>query len=89
MNWLSRLFGSAASQGGPVAAHSRASPLHYMVDYENPAAVSVIPIQNGFLLARRRYNPNGPDAVTATFVATADEIGPALVADLAAARLSK
>lgn len=88
MNWLRRLF-AGTNRGGMVASRSDASPLHYVSDQDNPASISVIPIQNGFLLTRRKYNPNGPDAVTATFIATPDELGPALVADLAAARLSK
>jgi hypothetical protein len=46
-------------------------------------------VRNGFLLCRRTYNPNGPDKVDAIYAATAEELGPLIIAELAMVRLTK
>jgi hypothetical protein len=56
---------------------------------DNPATHVVTPIRNGFLISTRAYNPNGPDKVDAVYAASADELGPVLVAEMAARRLTK
>jgi hypothetical protein len=63
--------------------------LHMLSSAENPATHVVTPIRNGFLVSTRSYNPNGPDKVDAVYAASADELGPLLVAEMAARRLTK
>lgn len=63
--------------------------LHMLSSADNPATHVVTPIRNGFLVSTRAYNPNGPDKVDAVYAASADELGPLLVAEMAARRLIK
>lgn len=63
--------------------------LHMLSSADNPATHVVTPIRNGFLVSTRAYNPNGPDKVDAVYTASADELGPLLVAEMAARRLTK
>lgn len=65
------------------------SPLPMMSHWENPKALVVVQVKNGFLICHRIYNPNGPDAVEATFAPDADSLGPMLIAELAVLRLKK
>lgn len=64
-------------------------PLLHMANPENPQALSVVTIRNGFLICSRTYNHNVPDKVEAIFVDTADNLGPMLVAEMAAMRITK
>ena len=64
-------------------------PLLHLANPENPKALSVVTIRNGFLICSRTYNPNGPDKVEAIFAETADNLGPMLVAEMAAMRITK
>jgi hypothetical protein len=61
--------------------------LAVMASSDNPKTMTVTPISNGFLVMSRRYNPNGPDKVDATFAGTAEELTTVLIAELVAARM--
>ena len=63
--------------------------LSIMSHSESAGVLTVLPIRNGFLICTRTFNPNGPDRVDALHVGDAEELGPLLVAELAAARLKK
>ena len=91
MNWLKRivrrwlaedLYSEVAVKGGAP------TPLNLLSDVENPALVTVVPIDNGFLLMNRQYNPNGPDRVSAMYAADADSLATALVNRLAHQKLT-
>jgi hypothetical protein len=74
--------------GGLVAhSHDGGTPLLILSAQDNPAALSVVPIRNGFLVCSRVYNPNGPDRVEATFTSGIGELSDTLVAQMTAARL--
>jgi len=88
MTLIGKLLGRNNPVPEPVLAGG-VTALHRIADPDNMSAVSVVAIQNGFLVCRRLYNPNGPDTVTANYVATAEELGPTLVAVLAAQRITK
>lgn len=74
---------------GLVKGHAEHMALHMLSSADNPATHVVTPIRNGFLVTTRAYNPNGPDKVDAVYAASADELGPLLVAEMAARRLTK
>jgi hypothetical protein len=69
--------------------HGEHSILQMLTSMDNPATHVVTPIRNGFLVGTRAYNPNGPDKIDAVYAASADELGPLLVAEMAARRLIK
>ena len=92
MNWLRKIVRrwlDAVPATGAESAISRGNLLDHIADYSNPAAVSVVPVRNGFLICRRVYNPNGPDRVDAVYAATIEDLGPLIVAELATVRLTK
>ena len=92
MSWLRRIVRewlSGAYDGGLVKGHGEHSAVANLTSMDNPATHVVTPIRNGFLVSTRSYNPNGPDKVDAVYAATADELGPLLVAEMAARRLIK
>jgi len=60
-----------------------------LTSMDNTATHVVTPIRNGFLVSTRTFNPNGPDKVDAVYAASADELGPLLVAEMATRRLTK
>ena len=62
-------------------------PLSVHATMDNPSVLMVTPIDNGFLIMNRKYNPNGPDSITAMFAADAESLSAALVSRLAQARL--
>lgn len=74
---------------GLVKGHAEHMTLQMLTNFENMSALIVVPIRNGFLVSTRTYNPNGPDKVDAVFAASADELGPLLVAEMATRRLTK
>jgi hypothetical protein len=91
MNWLKRALRNwlhsdlnaaevGLRAGGP-------GPLSILGSMDNPSALMVTPIDNGFLIINRKYNPNGPDSVTAMFVADAESLSAALINRLAQSRL--
>lgn len=88
-----RLFNTAGT--GSVGVDSvapRADANSLIGELAHPGhnqSFNVAPIRNGFLLLRRTYNPNGPDRIDAVYAASAEEIGPLLVAELAASRITK
>jgi hypothetical protein len=69
--------------------HGQHLTLQMLTSTDNPATHVVTPIRNGFLVGTRAYNPNGPDKIDAVYAASADELGPLLVAEMAARRLTK
>lgn len=91
MNWLRGLMLRWLGFHQPsMALHDDGvTPLHFMAHRDNPDAFSVVPIRNGFLVCRRKNNPNGPDPVEAVFVASADELGSTLLAEMVSRRLVK
>lgn len=84
MRWL---HGQPATE--PVGHGAAHGLLPLIATPDNPAAIYVVGIRNGFLLCRRTYNPNGPDAIDATFAGTVDELSVALVNTLATQRLTQ
>jgi len=87
---LRRLAHSLGGAAAPNTPEVVAAPMmHRLVDPDNPVSINVIAIRNGFLAAYRVYNPNGPDRIDATFAPSAEELGPLLVAMLAAQRITK
>ena len=74
---------------GPVAAPRRSHMLDAITEEGAVGALTVVAIRNGFLVTRRVYNPNGPDRIEATYAATADDLGPQIIAELAQLRLTK
>lgn len=97
-NILHRLFSAvvvAKGQGHvsvaePVSGEGSANQvLNMLSHWENKQNLSVVPINNGFLICTRVYNPNGPDYIEATHVADVETLGTTIVAQLAAMRLKK
>jgi hypothetical protein len=84
--WLEGPMQEAGIARGQSAEHMA---LHMLSSADNPATHVVTPIRNGFLVTTRAYNPNGPDKVDAVYAASADELGPLLVAEMATRRLTK
>ncbi len=84
--WLEGPMPEPGMGRGQSAEHMA---LHMLSSSDNPAAHVVTPIRNGFLVTTRAYNPNGPDKVDAVYAASADELGPLLVAEMATRRLTK
>ena len=97
MNWLRRAilrwlhagstdarnpFELKEGDGGPAL-------LDMLASTEQTQSINIVPVANGFLLCRRAWNPNGPDKLTATYAAGAEDLGPMLIAELATARLTK
>jgi hypothetical protein len=72
---------------GVASASISSGQLGYLASPDNPAALLVAPIENGFLIMTRKYNPNGPDSVSAMFAADAESLSAALLNRLAQARL--
>ncbi|MEI2420998.1 hypothetical protein V6O07_12055 [Arthrospira platensis SPKY2] len=62
--------------------------LNSLVSSDNPTALSVVRIENGFLVARRRHNPTGPDHVDATYAATPEDLTAVLVSNMVHTRLT-
>lgn len=97
MNWLRRailrwLHGgsdSKTSAGLLKSADGTHALLDMLASSEQTQNINIVPVSNGFLLCRRTWNPNGPDKLTATYAAGAEELGPMLIAELATARLTK
>jgi hypothetical protein len=93
MRWLRRMVRRWLEGPMPEAVGGRGGAehmtLHMLSSSDNPATHVVTPIRNGFLVSTRSYNPNGPDKVDAVYAASADELGPLLVAEMAARRLTK
>jgi len=72
-----------------VGGRGEHSVLQMLSSADNLMTHAVTPIRNGFLISTRTFNPNGPDKVDAVYAASADELGPVLVAEMAARRLTK
>ena len=92
MRWLRRMVRRWLEGPMPEAVgrgHGEHSILQMLTSMDNPATHVVTPIRNGFLVGTRAYNPNGPDRIDAVYAASADELGPVLVAEMAARRLTK
>lgn len=96
MNWLRRAIlrwlqggNSAATPFALKGGDGGSSLLDMLSSTEQTQNINIVPVANGFLLCRRVWNPNGPDKLTATYAAGAEELGPMLIAELATARLTK
>jgi len=94
MNWLRKVahrwLNPMPVGSNPVASDQYPVPmLLQMSSPDNPSACSVVAVRNGFLLCRRTYNQNGPDKVDAVYAATAEDLGPLIIAELAMVRLTK
>lgn len=93
MRWLRRavvrwLSGPQPDAAAPIATSSNGM-LGVLASEEHSGTVMVAPIRNGFLVCRRTYNPQGPDRISAQFASDADTLASLLVAEMAAARLTK
>jgi hypothetical protein len=86
MNWLKRILRNWLHNGA-IGIDNGNNPLLAASDSNNPAALTVIAIENGFLVMSRKYNPNGPDSVSATFATDVDDLTGVLVSRLAQTRL--
>ena len=92
MNWLRRIVNRWLQRpmlGVASVDHAAHTMLHMLTSVDNSAAHVVTPIRNGFLVSTRTFNPNGPDKVDAVYAASADDLGPLLVAEMATRRLTK
>lgn len=92
MSWLRRLIVDWLLPPPSVAGAKSIDGntlLGIMSDSESAGVLTVLPIRNGFLICTRSFNPNGPDRVDALYSGNVEELGPLLVAELAAARLKK
>jgi hypothetical protein len=85
--WLRDLLPQKNIGGLISTSHDVGTPLLLLSAQDNPAALSVVPIRNGFLVCSRVYNPNGFDSVEATFASGIGELSDTLVAQMTAARL--
>jgi hypothetical protein len=83
------LEGPTTEVVGGRGGNAESMALHMLSSADNSVAHVVTPIRNGFLVSTRAYNPNGPDKIDAVYAASADELGPLLVAEMAARRLTK
>ncbi len=92
MKWLRkrllRWLGFEPTHGDAIKGENL-SPLPMMAHWENPKAMVVVPVKNGFLICNRVYNPNGPDPIEATYAPDAAALGPLLIAEMTAMRLKK
>ena len=90
MSRLRRMLQGVSSGAGPIVeAPRRSHLLDAMAEEGSPGSLTVLAIRNGFLIARRTYNPSGPDRIDATFAANAEDLGPQIIAELAQLRLTK
>jgi hypothetical protein len=90
MSLLRRMMHRIGSNTGAIAEVPRRSHLlDAMAEEGSPGSLTVLAIRNGFLIARRTYNPSGPDRIDATFAANAEDLGPQIIAELAQLRLTK
>ena len=92
MSWLKRTLRSwlhSDLSKVPVASGAAPSLLHAMASPDSPGACTVVAIRNGFLVCTMKYNPQGPNHVTATFAATIADLTDALAAELATQRLTQ
>jgi len=98
MNWLRRailrwLHAGSTDARNPSGLMERgdggSALLDMLASTEQTQNINIVPVANGFLLCRRVWNPNGPDKLTATYAAGAEDLGPMLIAELATARLTK
>lgn len=85
--WLRDLLPQKDTPEVVPHGHDGLSPLLVLTAQDNPAALSVVPIRNGFLVCSRVYNPNGPDRVEATFASEVGELSDRLIAEMTARRL--
>lgn len=90
MNWLRRklrrwIYDEAVPE--PIG-HGANGLLGMLAAPDNPSTYSVMRIDNGFLVMRRKYNPNGPDAINAVFAADAEQLTNTLVAQMTAHRIN-
>ncbi len=81
--------GQVSVETAPSGEGSANQVLNMLSHWENKQNLSVVPINNGFLICTRVYNPNGPDYIEATHVADVETLGTTIVAQLAAMRLKK
>ncbi len=91
MRWLKRMIHNwlySDQLGQKVAIKGEGpNPIQLLGSMDNPSVLMVAPIDNGFLIMNRKYNPNGPDSINAMFAADAESLSAALVNRLAQARL--
>ena len=85
--WLRDLLPQKDTPEVVPSSHDGGTPLHLLAALDNPAALSVVPIRNGFLVCSRVYNPNGPDRVEAIFASEVVELSDRLIAEMTARRL--
>ena len=86
-NFIQRIRGNQ-KRLDVVAAGDGPRPLNWMASPDNPDTLMVIPINNGFLVAARKYNPTGADKVAATFAPDAQALSDTLVSLLAQQKLN-
>lgn len=89
LRWLHAGSTDARNPFGLKGGDGGSSLLDMLASTEQTQNINVVPVSNGFLLCRRVWNPNGPDKLTATYAAGAEDLGPMLIAELATARLTK
>jgi hypothetical protein len=89
MRWLKRVIRNWLRDDEPALGNrpEGSNYLNLVATVDNPAAIMVAPIDNGFLIMSRKYNPSGPDHISATFAADADTLSAALISRMAQARL--
>jgi hypothetical protein len=85
-NFMQRI--RSGNPSNAVVAGDGPRPLNWMASPDNPDTLTVIPINNGFLVAARKYNPAGADKVDATFAPDAQALSDTLVSLLAQQKLN-
>jgi hypothetical protein len=87
MNWLRRMLRSWLHNDQAVSGHPINDPLAPIGNLDNPSTLTVTSIENGFLVISRKFNPSGPDVITATFAGDLESLNSVLTSRLAHARL--
>lgn len=88
MNWLRRIVRRWLYPDEVVKASSPGILGWLQSEENNPTAVTVTAIHNGFLVMRRTYNPSGPDKIEAIHASTAEDLANIIVGQLAVNRLN-
>jgi hypothetical protein len=88
MDWLRRKFRSWLYPDEVVAKGSPAILGWLQSEENNPTAVTVTAIHNGFLVMRRTYNPSGPDKIAAIHASTSEDLANIIIGQLAINKLN-
>ena len=91
MSWLRRAMRNwlSAPANSVEAAPMSPTLLHTLAQPDSERSCNVVAIKNGFLVCTMRYNPNGPNIVTATYAQDSTSLTEVIIAEMATQRLNQ